>query len=368
MPRICMEAYFYCHSHPNPSFVYHDYICLAEGLRALGIQCYGDRSLYKSGEKNKFLIQYKKGYRWYNATLIFFHSNLYKLIEKKKADDIIMKITRQPRNESKIIFIDASDGVRTPGFEKGAQSCDVVLKSHYNRKYKYPKNFIPWQFGLSNRMIEAVHPLPFKQREQAFLVNFRVKHQLRDYLNNRIRAIVEKSLIWDNSISDPDKEKLTGKDLLLWKHTRGRHYPSYYDKLSKTVACACYGGVFAIPWGNYNKYTAKIARLFNNLIPLFSWDRVRQWDSWRLWESWVAGCCVVHVDFDKYGCQLPVMPQNKIHYLGIDLDNLEDFEASICDKALLEHIAENGKKFVLQHYSPEAVAGRLLQTLNLKSG
>jgi hypothetical protein len=82
----------------------------------------------------------------------------------------------------------------------------------------------------------------------------------------------------------------------------------------------------------------------------------------------VAGCCVVHVDFDKYGCQLPVMPQNKIHYLGIDLDNLEDFEASICDKALLEHIAENGKKFVLQHYSPEAVAGRLLQTLNLKSG
>lgn len=55
-----MEAYFYCHSHPDPSFAYHDYICLAEGLKALGIQCFGDRSMYKSGEKNEFLIQHKK--------------------------------------------------------------------------------------------------------------------------------------------------------------------------------------------------------------------------------------------------------------------------------------------------------------------
>lgn len=363
-----MEAYFYCFTHPDPSFAYHDYICLAEGLKALGIPCYGDRFMYKPGENNDFIIQHKKGYSWHDADLVFFHFNLYTLKDKKTADDIILKTTRTPKKKSTFIFIDASDGVRTPGFEKGAQSCDIILKSHYNSKYKYPKNFIPWQFGLSNRMIEAVHPLAFNQREPAFLVNFRIKHQLRDYLNSRIRTLVEKNLIWDNSISDQAKENLTGKDLLLWEQTGGRHYPSYYNKLSGTAACACYGGVFAVPWGNYNKYTAKIARLLNDLIPLFPWDRVRQWDSWRLWEAWVAGCCVVHVDFDKYGCQLPVMPQNKVHYLGIDLNNLEDFETSVCDKALLEQIAENGRKFVLQHYSPEAVARRLLQTLKLKLG
>jgi len=362
-----MKAFFYCDTYKNTDLAYHDFVCIAEGLLSLGVECYGDRNMYLPDGQKEYLIRFDEKQSPEDADLVFFHYLLYRQ-GKKIADKKITHFTKLPDRNFTCVFIDAEDGMRTPGFEKGAQSCDVVLKSHYNRKYKYPKNFIPWQFGLSNRMIEAVHPLPFKQREQAFLVNFRVKHQLRDFLNNRLRAIVEKSLIWDNSISDLEKEKLTGKDLLFWKQTGGRHYPSYYDKLSKTVACACYGGVFAIPWGNYNKYTAKIARLLNDLIPLFPWDRVRQWDSWRLWESWVAGCCVVHVDFDKYGCQLPVMPQNKIHYLGIDLDNLEDFEASICDKALLEQIAENGKKFVLQHYSPEAVAGRLLQTLNLKSG
>jgi hypothetical protein len=362
-----MEAYFYCDSYKIPDLAYHDYVCMAEGLLSLGIACFGDRNMYRPGEDEDFLIRQDRDHGIEKADLIFFHFLLYRQ-GNKVADKKIAAILDKVKPECKGIFIDSEDGVRTPGFEKGAQSCDIILKSHYNRKYKYPKNFIPWQFGLTNRIIEAVHPLPFSQRKQAFLVNFRVKHQLRDYLNNCIRALVEKNLLWDNSINNPATENLQGYDLLMWKQTYGRHFPSYYNKLSKTAACACYGGVFALAWGNYNKYTAKVARQINEIIPLFAWDRVRQWEAWRLWEAWVAGCCVVHVDFDKYGCQLPVMPQNKVHYLGIDLNNLEDFENSVRNNDLLEQIAENGRNFVLQHYTPRAIATRLLETLNLKLG
>jgi hypothetical protein len=177
-------------------------------------------------------------------------------------------------------------------------------------------------------------------------------------------------------------------DLLYWKQTGARHYPAYYEKLSKSKLCACYGGVFAIPAGNHNKYTAKIARLMNAVIPLYEWDRVRQWDSWRLWEAWAAGCCVLHIDLEKYGCLLPVMPKNGVHYIGIDIKNpsrlenlflretniaklhthhtcaLEDLLTDETEnpegKSLLGEIAANGCNFALSHYSPKKVAERLL--------
>lgn len=355
-------AYFYCDTFYNPDLAYHDFISIAEGLTELGISCYGDRNMYMPGVGQDYLIKYDTHFCLEDADIVFFHFLMYHAGEKR-ADNLIRNIVSIPGHRFITVFIDAADGLITPGFKKGAQACDVVLKSHFNKKYKYPANFYPWQFGLTNRILNAVNPVPFDKRKNSFLMNFRQKHQLRDYVNGLIHPIVEKYMLWDNEIDNFVSDGLDGNDLLFWKQTGARHYPSYYNKLSITKVSACYGGVFALPWGNYNKYTAKIARKLNDIIKISKWDRVRQWDSWRLWETWTAGSCVVHVDFDKYGCVLPVMPENGVHYIGIDINNLSRFEEQLGGN--LESIAQKGREFILKHYTPLQIAKRLLETINL---
>ena len=358
-----MNIYFYCDTFYNPDLAYHDFIALAEGFKDLGIVCYGDRNMYQHDIGGEYLIKYDPSFSIENADIVSFHFLMFRK-SKNRANKIIKEISTKPGRKYVTVFIDAADGLRTPGFYEGPKSCDIVLKSHFNSKYKYPSNFYPWQFGITNRILESVNPLPFKERNNSFLVNFRIKHQLRDYVNYQIKPIVENHLYWDNNTNDIDNVNLSPEDLFHWKQTGGRHYPQYYQLLSSSVMCACYGGVFGIPWGNYNKYTAKIARKINDVIKIYKWDRVRQWDSWRLWESWAAGCCVVHIDFDKYGCQLPVMPKNGEHYIGIDIDNLQKFENYLENISELSKIAENGQKFILEHYSPKAIATRLLDIYN----
>ena len=344
-----MTAYFHLDRPDNMIGVYHDYSCIAEGLLSLGIVCFGNIDMCQTEAQGDFLIKHDKHFDMKDADFVFFHYVMYR-DNYSKANETIQTITGIPNRRFRVFFIDSSDGVRTPGFSKGGHSCDVVLKSHYNRKYNYPPNFTPWQFGLTKRIINAIHPAPFHERDNSILVNFRVKHQLRDYVSTLIRPIVENCFLWDNQTNGFTSAGLEGNDFHYWHKTGGRHFPQYYNKLSCTKLCACYGGVFALPWGNYNKYTAKIIRQLNDIFKVSKWDRVRQWDSWRLWEAWVAGCCVIHIDFEKYGCVLPVMPENGVHYIGLDIENMEKFEYQL--NGDIGTIADNGRKFALDNYSP----------------
>ena len=88
---------------------------------------------------------------------------------------------------------------------------------------------------------------------------------------------------------------------------------------------------------------------------------VAQFDSWRLWESLAAGCATLHVDFERYGCVLPVMPTNWTHYIGIDLDRCDDaVERLLADPGIVERIGAAGREWVLTHYGPAPTARRLL--------
>ena len=355
-----MIAYFYCHTSSFPDISYHTYISIAEGLITLDIPCFGNRNMYQSSVGSEYLIKNDKTVRMEDADIVFFHSNLFDYVNEN-TNNTIRKITQTAGRKFITVFIDDADGLITPGYEKGAQSCDMVLKCHYNEKYKYPSNFHPWQFGLTNRILNAVKPQPFEKRDNSILVNFRAKHQLRDFVNSKIRTIVEKNMFWDQTTNGFTTEGYDSEDLMFWKQTGGRHCPDYYNKLSHVKVCSCYGGVFAVSWGNTNKYTAKIVRKLNDFIKLSKWDRVRQWDSWRLWEAWAAGCCVIHIDFDKYGCRLPEMPENGIHYIGIDIDDLDKFERIFNHDA--RSIAQNGKEFILKNYTPFHTAKRLLKMI-----
>jgi hypothetical protein len=90
-----------------------------------------------------------------------------------------------------------------------------------------------------------------------------------------------------------------------------------------------------------------------------------QWDSWRLWETFAANTVVINIDFEKYGVELPVMPVNFKHYIGIDLKKPEE---SIKKIELLgyedfENIAKEGAKWASDNYSPRATALRFLEII-----
>ncbi len=89
-----------------------------------------------------------------------------------------------------------------------------------------------------------------------------------------------------------------------------------------------------------------------------------QFDSWRFWESLAAGCLTFHFDFEKYGMTLPVMPENRVHYIGVDLNNIDETIGFIEQNPdRLAEIAANGRKWALEHYSPRPTAQRFLDAV-----
>jgi hypothetical protein len=81
-----------------------------------------------------------------------------------------------------------------------------------------------------------------------------------------------------------------------------------------------------------------------------------------LWESWALGCIPIHLDLEKYGFRLPVMPTNWEHYIGLDLANLEEEVERILSLSedKLNEMSENGRNWAWKYYSPTAVAERVL--------
>jgi hypothetical protein len=90
-------------------------------------------------------------------------------------------------------------------------------------------------------------------------------------------------------------------------------------------------------------------------------ERIISWDSFRFWETLAAGSVAFHVDLQKYGVALPVMPENWRHYIGVDFRNLDRDVARMKDSpSMLEDIACAGREWALAHYSPRATAERFL--------
>ena len=77
-----------------------------------------------------------------------------------------------------------------------------------------------------------------------------------------------------------------------------------------------------------------------------------------------AGCVTFHVDFAKYGFNLPVMPENWRHYIGIDLDNIaEAIERIVEEPEVLARISAEGRTWAIDNYGPKASALRFLETV-----
>ena len=376
LPRV----YFFCS--PEADNLQDDIIILAEGLQSLGIPYFASANYWRrSTAPDDFLFRHTPEvqpddcdvvvlpYTWYNWIKIGIP---YAMRQPTPAG--LFKTGRRYRT----VYMDTSDGWQTVSWEPEFRQFDVIFRTKLNRRIWHPSNFRPWVLGLSNRMLRHTRDAPpFSERRRSVLINFGASHHYPHTSRLRAQAKLDPLLARHfpldatrDDLSIPPSDPL---DRLMWEQTNRRHSPSYYDRLKQNQIVSCFCGelIPPMPWRNPQQYLvggnkAKVKMAFFRLLAHLDPrpERIVQWDSWRFWESLAAGCVAINLDLERYGAELPVVPEIGRHYIGVDLDNPRPaVERLVEDKAGLEQISREGHDWALRHYTPPAMASRFLKEL-----
>jgi hypothetical protein len=375
-PRV----YFYCC--PEANNLQDDIIILAEGLRDLGIPYFSsDNYWLQSPGGTDYLFRSTPDvrpddcdvvvlpYTWFNWVLL----GEPRPIRREIPQGLFKKGRRY-----QTVYMDTNDGLRTVSWEPAFRQFDSIFRSKFNRRMWNPGNLRPWVMGLSSRMLKmtAGGP-PFAERRRSILVNFGASHSFphgarirsHDKFDPAIKGLLELDATRDDlSVAPTDPF-----DRLMWEQTNHRHCRSYYERLKASQAVSCFCGelIPPMPWRDPAELLvggnrAKLRRRFFETIAVLDPrpERIVQWDSWRFWEALASGCAGFHLDLERYGALLPVMPANGIHYWGVDLDRPEVLvERIAADPNSLERVASAGREWAIANYSPRAMASRWLAEL-----
>jgi len=385
MPHTTPEKiFFYCYpptlrgdGHYNTAFHYyqHAVIVLAEGLKKLGIECFANINYWKlSTDREEYLLRHDPSVTPDDCSVVVLEHTYFLCADQSFPENLF-----HPKRNYRTVYLDLSDeDPRKDIFHPDFRQFDSIFKAHYRRNAWYPTNVHPFAFGLSERILEAIDTVPdFYSRKQSLLVNFRDTkhaHTLRKFIRKQYSSKVQGILPIDDSVDiavDPLSNEFDSKrylmdatDIMHFAQSSGRHFPTYYKRLRETAATACFGGFFTTPFPQ--NQAAPLSRNLRRVITKLNLrsNRILQWDSWRLWEAMTAGSVAFHVDFDKYGFHLPVMPENWKHYIGIDLDNMQESVDRITQEPeILPKISEAGRQWAMEHYNPVAISSRFLETL-----
>ncbi|MBW4575769.1 MAG: glycosyltransferase [Aphanothece sp. CMT-3BRIN-NPC111] len=361
------KIFFYC-CPPSPpeskKTVYqHTIVCLAEGLKSLGIPFYADRNFWQIAPDGKeYLFKHDPKVTPDDCSIVILHTAWFTY-----GNPIPEKLFHAKRNYITVYFESEADAKHA--WKPEFRQFDFIFRTHYNRRFRYPNNFHPWAFGLSNRILRETEILPsFSERNRKLVVNFRLGHPIRKAIQEEFLPRLQTVLPIDDTVDSAKVPPTDPYAYLQWVQTDRRHYPKYYKRLRESAACACFGGLLINPWpldafGPSNLWD----RIVNKFLGTFDSKprRIMNWESWRFWEAMAAGCVAFHVDFDKYGVCLPVMPENWRHYIGIDLENMQAAIDRLAEEPeILEKISLEGRQWALEHYSPVPTAVRFLETVS----
>lgn len=245
---------------------------------------------------------------------------------------------------------------------------------------KHPR-IISWPIGI---IPEAVKEIEGHRTEKndAVLHNFRVTHDARGQVLEALKA--HKRLLRNRRLiqSIDLNEGGGGANGKLNEATGGRYNPNYFKAINEFSAFLTCGGYLQTKPFCYERYDAagkthlpldvRVKRKWNwNRSQFFGLSGsnktnvILQWDSFRWWEALCADCAPVMLDFDHWGLDLPVIPIEGEHYIGIkDLDDaswIERLGSMTLDE--LKKIGLAGRHWFHRHYSPSAQALRLLEAI-----
>lgn len=359
-----MKVFFFCYPQgpPDKAGYQHQTVVLAEGFKQLGVNFSGNINYWmqRPGDAASYLIQNDSQVNWQECDLVIVPTTFVDY----NGIHLLPKNLFQKDRRYKLVVIDGSDGLVTPGYMHPFNMADVILKSHYCKKYNYPVNMVPWAFGLSNRIIQTIKPLPFDQRLSETLNSFRVALQARVLMAERVMPIIYNRYPANNEIDQIVENKAKEDiDKLYWEQTGRRHNPDFYRRLAIAKLCNAVGGNFQKMTDNLNHPFMQFLRKAERKLNVLPYDRIFQFDSWRFWESLAAGCCTIQVDFEKFGLVMPVMPEAFKHYLPVAFKYNNKLVRVLQDDAQIAAIAAEGRQWAIKYYSPLATTQRLMNVL-----
>jgi hypothetical protein len=380
MPRH-PKVYFYCCEEPDN--YQDDIIQLAEGLDALGIPYFARCNYWlRSATPGDYLFRATPDQRTEDCDVVVVPYTWFNWIRRGRAPERrhfpheLFRGTRRP----KVVYMDTNDGYRTVSWNSDFRQFDTIFRSKYNQRLPHPANMVPWTHCLPNRVLKETAEQPaWERRRREIAFSFGASHGVDHSCRARARKRVAPMLVGvlalnleQDDLSQPPEDPY---ERLMWDQTNARHRKVYYERLLSLQACAAFCGeiIPALPF-DAHPYTvdggrARVMRAFYNVLGIAlgrDGERIIQWDSWRFWEGLAAGCAAFHVDLERYGVQMPVMPVNRIHYVGVDLNDPRDtVEWLRSDPGALERIAKAGRQWALDYYAPGPTASRFLATLGL---
>jgi len=150
-----------------------------------------------------------------------------------------------------------------------------------------------------------------------------------------------------------------------------RHsHDDYLINLSHSTAVISYGGDFIQDvkknsWLIDNTNQSNVGYFFD----FFEGNSaIVRWDSWRFYESCACGAIPIHLDFIKYGFQLPSMPVPWKHYLPIDLEyptKLLDEMVSMysSDPLIFKNLGRVSRSWAISSFGPIGMANYFLSQI-----
>lgn len=220
--------------------------------------------------------------------------------------------------------------------------------SHENSFYQLAGVRIPIGFGVSQKLLENSIRVPSFKARRGYALN-----SFHPSLHQDVRACME--LLFEPNL----------RQHLRIEHQYTDTREAFWALLQQSGFSLCYGGMFVQDLRRSPFFMSiEAVREFWEHIECRATTVIARWDSWRFWESLVSGCVTIHLDFERYGFKLPVMPENWKQYIGIDMANpKQDVERIMDEWDRMEEIAWSGRLWALEHYSPVAVARRFLETV-----
>ncbi|MEJ7827180.1 MAG: hypothetical protein WKF91_03265 [Segetibacter sp.] len=355
-------------------------IQLGEGLKKMGMSFYANRDYWKTDVNEDYLFKYNEAFNpSTDADIVVLSNSWTENIDPISFQPAPLPLPDWLFNKARrflLIYLDLRDGYKTISYTSMFRQFDFIFRAQKNSKTQNWPNIYPWAFGYQNRVIKEKKNVGFENKKFRIAVNFyyshKYVHQLRELAEKNIISRFDPSII-NREVTAREKPKEAFGEL-MFNQTVGLHNPTYYNIIENTLIVAAFCG-YMIPGlpndpsvylvgGN----VAKIKKQFYELIsPLSGFERrVIQWDSYRFWETLALGSVPMHIDLTKYGVELPVMPTNWKHYIGVDLDNIDEtVERVIEEKDLIYQIAKEGNSWCMNNYSPEASAKRFLKIIGL---